>query len=260
MEDNIETARKKRGDLLKIIAFQGSPRTTKSCTDVVLKRFLKGAESAGATSEIVYLATKKISPCIGCFTCWAKTPGRCIQEDDMKELLEMLRAADLVIYATPVYIHNVTGHMKNFMDRTIPIVQPFQEQYKDTYRHPVRYPEMKGKKMLVISVCGYPVRDQFTALSDMFRKSAINSQIDLVGEIYRAGAEPLYEDSDHILHRGFLRAVEKAGKEVVEIGKISEGLRKKLDKNIPMPKVMFAKVANVWWKKKINKCAKHTVV
>jgi len=73
-------------------------------TQVVLTPFLVGAKEAGATIDIVHLAKKKINPCIGCFSCYAKTPGKCIYDDDMDQLTEKIKASDMLALATPLYI------------------------------------------------------------------------------------------------------------------------------------------------------------
>jgi multimeric flavodoxin WrbA len=62
---------------MKILALQGSPRP-KKYTQMVLDKFLEGAASKGAECETVHLAGQKIHPCIGCYSCWYKTPGVCI--------------------------------------------------------------------------------------------------------------------------------------------------------------------------------------
>ena len=89
---------------MKIIALNGSPRGHKGNTEVILKQFLKGCESAGAKTETIYLKDKNIKHCCGCFTCWEKTPGKCIYKDDMEDLLVKVSKADIIVYATPLYL------------------------------------------------------------------------------------------------------------------------------------------------------------
>ncbi|HPB71336.1 MAG TPA: flavodoxin family protein, partial [Syntrophales bacterium] len=66
---------------MKILALQGSPRPA-GYTQMVLDPFLEGARSRGAETETIFLAKQKIRPCIGCYTCWYKTPGICIHKND----------------------------------------------------------------------------------------------------------------------------------------------------------------------------------
>ena len=102
---------------MKILAINGSPRGKKSNTDRILQPFLAGAREAGAETETVYLKEHKINYCLGCFNCWTVTPGVCVQKDDMAALLEKIRGVDMLIYASPLYIFNVTAQMKTFLDR-----------------------------------------------------------------------------------------------------------------------------------------------
>jgi coenzyme F420-reducing hydrogenase gamma subunit len=71
---------------MKILAIQGSPRPKASNTEILLQEFLKGARSQGTEAETIYLKEKEFHPCVGCYTCRAKTPGVCVFKDDMPEL------------------------------------------------------------------------------------------------------------------------------------------------------------------------------
>jgi len=105
-----------------------------------VQAFLEGAREAGAShTEIVYLKGKNIKHCIGCFTCWSPTPGVCVHHDDMPELLLKVRQADVIVLATPLYFYMISGLMKDFLDRTLPLGQPFMEVKGDVCRHPPRY-------------------------------------------------------------------------------------------------------------------------
>jgi multimeric flavodoxin WrbA len=109
---------------MKILAINGSPRGRRSNTDRILQPFLEGAREAGAETETVYLKDLKINHCLGCFTCWTKTPGVCVHKDDMAALFPKVRQADVVVYATPLYVFTVSGLMKDFMDRLLPLADP----------------------------------------------------------------------------------------------------------------------------------------
>jgi len=102
---------------MKITAFNGSPKGDRGNTHVMVSALLAGASEAGASVENVLLAKEKIGHCIGCFTCWTKTPGKCVLKDDMESLLKLYMASEIVIMASPLYVDHVTGIMKDFMDR-----------------------------------------------------------------------------------------------------------------------------------------------
>ena len=73
---------------MKVLAINSSPRGDgQSKTELMLNHLVKGMREAGAEVEVVELRKRKVNNCIGCFTCWTKTPGVCIHKDDMtKEL------------------------------------------------------------------------------------------------------------------------------------------------------------------------------
>jgi multimeric flavodoxin WrbA len=92
----------------------------------MLNALVAGMQEAGAEVETVHLRQKKIRHCIGCFTCWTKTPGTCVHKDDMtQELFPKWLAADIVIYGTPLYHFTVNAQLKTFIERTLPVLTVF---------------------------------------------------------------------------------------------------------------------------------------
>ena len=121
---------------MKILALNSSPRSGgQSKTEMMLNYLVVGMRDAGAEVEIVNLREKKVKYCIGCFTCWTKTPGKCIHKDDMtKELFPRWLKSDFVVYASPLYHYTVNAELKAFIERTIPVLEPFFEQ-RDNHFH-----------------------------------------------------------------------------------------------------------------------------
>jgi multimeric flavodoxin WrbA len=100
---------------MKILAINGSPRTLRSTTRQLVQHVLDGAGEAGAETEIIDLCDLRITPCTACEGCLFN--GICVYEDDMPLLVERMKDADGIIFASPVYIDNVSGQMKIFFDR-----------------------------------------------------------------------------------------------------------------------------------------------
>ncbi|MDO9323523.1 MAG: flavodoxin family protein [Methanoregula sp.] len=100
---------------MKILAIHGSPHTTRSTTRKLAGFVLEGAAEAGAETEIVDLCDFRITPCTACEGCAFN--GICVYEDDLPALVERMKEADAIIFASPVYLDNVTGQMKIFFDR-----------------------------------------------------------------------------------------------------------------------------------------------
>ncbi len=99
---------------INILGISTSPRRNGN-SDLLLKKTLEGAESAGGTVEYLNLNDYKINPCIECNSCY-KT-GRCIAKDDYHQVLEKLLRTDRLIFATPVFFMSVCAQAKALIDR-----------------------------------------------------------------------------------------------------------------------------------------------
>lgn len=230
---------------MRILAINGSPRGEHGNTDRILQPFLAGAREAGAETETVYLKDKRIEHCRGCFNCWTKTPGVCIHRDDMPELLDKIRLKDVLVYATPLYLFTVSGLMKDFMDRLIPLLDPYIIERGGQYIHPPRYAQAP-KKTVLISNCGFPERHHFGALVETFRLLTSGPDEDLAGVILCAGGELLRVEQLQDSIRWYLDASRKAGREFVQTGHISPATQGTLDRLLADPQV-YAHMANAHW-------------
>lgn len=237
---------------MKIAVFNGSPRAGRGNTSVMVEAFLEGARAAGAETENIFLADKMIHPCTGCYTCWTQTPGKCSIRDDMPELLSKCQGADLIVFATPLYVDNVTGIMKNFMDRMIPVADPYFE--KDAGGECRHKTTSKVPKIMVMSNCGFPEQSHFQVLKLLFRRIARNMSTELVAEIYCGGGAILAERSLLMLFplRHYKSLLRKAGREVVTNGKIPAELQKELEKPI-IPEEQYIKGAQAYFRKELAK-------
>lgn len=83
---------------MNVLAFNSSPKMEKGNTALILNPFLEGMREAGAEVELLYIKKLKIAPCLGCFSCWLKTPGECVQKDDVQQIIPKMREADIVVY------------------------------------------------------------------------------------------------------------------------------------------------------------------
>ena len=238
---------------MKITVFNGSPRAGKGNTHAMVQAFLEGANDAGASAETIFLADKNIEHCDGCFLCWTSFPGQCVIKDDMETLREKLISSDVIVYATPVYVDNVTGIMKTFMDRLVPLIDPhFYKDENNECLHRKRYG--KYPKIVVIANCGYPEESHFQVLRLLFRRNARNMHSEIIAEIYRAGGELLSQDNAmmKIAVSRYKKILRKAGKELVENMKLSEETIKKLNKPL-ISDQQYIKSANKYWDKMLSK-------
>lgn len=102
------------GNKRRVLGIVGSPRK-KGNTNAMVDAVLQGAAMGGAGVEKVRLRKKKIKPCRACDQCREK--GKCRHDDDMEELLSLMKESDIWVFGTPVYWWGPTAQMKAFIDR-----------------------------------------------------------------------------------------------------------------------------------------------
>lgn len=106
---------------MKVVAFVGSPRENGNTVRIV-GEILKGASEAGAETKVFSLNGMNIRPCQGCFHC--RGAEECATKDDMQKVYAEIKEAQAVIIGSPVYMHQVSGQTKVFMDRLFPLIGP----------------------------------------------------------------------------------------------------------------------------------------
>ncbi len=244
---------------MKVLAINGSPRGEKSSTAHILKPLLEGMRRAGATTEIVHLSKMKVNHCLGCYMCWTKTPGKCIQKDDMEGLLEKYVNSDAVILGTPLYHFTMSGLLKNFIERTLPVCEPWlieNPNIPGATTHPERYD--KPKAMALVSPCGFPEFSHFDTLSAWFKHYVKEVGKKNLGEIYRPSAEALSREEMQDYFKTYYDSVRTAGEEMIKLGSISEDVEEQLKWNLfPGDSESFRKKANEHWTVMIEKYKKH---
>ena len=100
----------------KVLVLSASPRKGGN-SDLLCDQFMLGATDAGHQVEKIFLRDKRIGHCTACDACQGNG-GRCVQQDDMAEILDRMIRADVIVMATPVYFYTMNGQMKTLIDRT----------------------------------------------------------------------------------------------------------------------------------------------
>jgi multimeric flavodoxin WrbA len=100
---------------MKILAIHGSPRTIRSTTRTLANFVLEGAAEAGAETGMIDLCDHRVTPCTACEAC--SFNGICVNDDDVPAIVARMKDADGIVFASPVYIDNISGQMKLFFDR-----------------------------------------------------------------------------------------------------------------------------------------------
>ncbi|WP_088228334.1 flavodoxin family protein [Desulfosporosinus sp. FKB] len=121
---------------MKVIAVNGSPRKTWN-TATLLHKALEGAESVGAQTEIVHLYDLNFKGCISCFACKRKNiknAGHCAVQDDLKNVLEKVLAADVLLIGSPIYFGNVTAEIRAFLERLLFSNLSYNEGHRSVFQ------------------------------------------------------------------------------------------------------------------------------
>lgn len=84
-------------------------------SEILARETERGARAAGHEVEFITLKDKEIAFCNGCMAC--QKLGRCVIKDDAIEITEKIKAADVIVWATPVYYYEMSGQMKTLIDR-----------------------------------------------------------------------------------------------------------------------------------------------
>lgn len=89
--------------------------------------------------KVIRLDAKSITPCIGCWNCWLKTPGRCVMKDQMTESYLDYVNSDAVILLIDTTQGFINHQAKAFLDRTIPHYHPYIKIVDGECHHVARY-------------------------------------------------------------------------------------------------------------------------
>lgn len=89
-------------------------------------------------SYIYDLAKSMVTDCTGCWSCWWRTPGRCMHRDLNEFYTEYLKA-DKVIIFSKLSLGFVSGNLKTLFDRLIPVGLPYIEFSTGESMHVSRY-------------------------------------------------------------------------------------------------------------------------
>ncbi len=104
-----------------ILILTGSAREGGN-SDLLAEAFAGGAREAGHEVEIFACGRAEIRSCLGCGKCWS-AGAPCVQKDDFEQLWPLLEKADMLVFCSPLYWYNVSGHLKCAVDRLFPYSQ-----------------------------------------------------------------------------------------------------------------------------------------
>jgi len=163
---------------MEIIVINGAPVNTEKEYREVLKTCVDDLASKGDEVEIVYLSDLTINQCIGCWSCWVKTPGECFHNDGVREVLSKVVKSDLVVFASPIVAGFISALLKRFTDRLIPLVLPYFTILEEEIHHVPRYE--KRPLLGVMLFTGEDTdKEDLEIILDVYRRNSLNLSTDL---------------------------------------------------------------------------------
>ena len=113
------------------------------------------------------LSHMKIAPCVGCFGCWTRTPGKCVIRDDAVRVYPVLAGSDTALYVSRVRYGGYDLVMKTMLERAIPVQQAFIRLLDGETHHVQRAVVPKRAVIVAYGARGLPLRVKtfFTPMS-----------------------------------------------------------------------------------------------
>ena len=97
-----------------ILVIAGGGRANGNTAQLV-NAFTKGAEEAGHKVEKISLLKTEVKGCLGCNACRYGKP--CVQRDAFNDLVPVIKNADLIVFASPLYFWTISSSLKTFIER-----------------------------------------------------------------------------------------------------------------------------------------------
>ncbi len=198
----------------------------KGATNRILAPFIEGLKNGGASVELFHLEKMKIRPCLGELKCWRETPGECFYKDDMQDIYEALRKADVLVIATPVYVP-LPGVIQDFLNRIVPLLEPVLELRNGRTRAKMRN-NVNISKFVLVSTSGWWELGNFDRVVHIVEELAETSSVEFAGSLLRPHARMMLELPEEA--QEIFDATTEAGYQLVTNGNITKQILEEISK------------------------------
>lgn len=124
---------------MKVLILNGNPKTDNAGFDSYVDQLSDVMQKGGKEVKVTRLRDSKILSCTGCYNCWLRTPGLCVFQDDMAQILTDFLDADLVVFASPLLMGFYSSLLKRMIERMHPLALPYLTVPNDRMQHVMRY-------------------------------------------------------------------------------------------------------------------------
>ena len=108
---------------MKIVVLNGSPRPSGN-TKAMIRAYAEGAERAGHQVTVFDVCRMSIGGCLACEYCHARAFRQCIQKDAMQQIYPVLDEAEMIVLASPIYYHGLSGQLQCAINRIYALGYP----------------------------------------------------------------------------------------------------------------------------------------
>lgn len=223
---------------MKILAINASYRGERGFTQVLIEKIKTGATDGGAEFETIVLAECRINQCLGCDVCHTdQSYLKCVYDDkdDIQSILQKIREADLVIYATPIYIFNMSGLLKRFIERINSTcdINKLQVSKQGLFFHHIDK-AVCSKPFVLLTTCGNIENETSKNAVTYFKTFARFMDAPMAGTLVRTASFLLQkkDEADFPKKMMVLNAFQAAGRDLALMGKVSNRNQKRATQNV----------------------------
>jgi len=156
--------------------------------DIVVLNGAKNAKESKLTERLDYLLRElsaqhsmqnfvledmDVHSCLGCWSCWCKSPGLCVLQDDAEKIFKAVIHADLVIMASPIIAGFTSALLKMITDRLIVLMHPYIEFIQGESHHQKRYDKYPELGLLLLKEKDTDEED-LEIIEDIYHRLALN--------------------------------------------------------------------------------------
>jgi multimeric flavodoxin WrbA len=236
---------------MKILAINSSHRGDKGLTRFFIDKIVLGARNSGADCEVITLVQYKINRCLSCYKCQTQEHHlQCVynEKDDVQMIFQKMIEADIIIFATPIYLMNMAGLLKIFLDRLYGTMSIHDARLSNGLIHHHINPLISSKPFVTLVVYANLENESSKNVVSYFRTYAKFMESKQVGVLVRNASSLFDHENNPKLATDFpktlevCQAFEKAGGELATLGYIRCSTQRKANQEvIPVPFFGFLK-------------------
>lgn len=157
---------------MRVLILMGSPRVHGNTAELC-KPFRQRLTEQGA--QVVYIPVEDmdINPCHGCYAC-QNVQGEygCVQQDDMREIVREIIAADCIVLASPIYSWYCPAKLKALLDRHYGLNKFYGRATGSLWA---------GKKVAIIATHGYEGEYATSPFETGIQRLCVHSGLEYLG-------------------------------------------------------------------------------